>query len=153
MKRTYTAEEKAHALELYAEHGAAEAGARTGINPNTIRSWASREHLTDPRNQRVAAAVAARKITAEQRRSDLADRLLDIAEMSTEQQSRLIRRADLRDVVGAGTRAIHDHLLLTGQATTRTETIHASTVDDEIARLADELAANDTPEAATVGPA
>lgn len=153
-KRRYTDDERAAALEHYLAHGPAEASRLTGIPAATIRSWASRENLTDTRNATVAAAVAARKLTFEERRAALADRLLAEAEIALEHELGRLDHADLRDLVGARTRAIHDHLLLAGEATSRSEHVQVDAVDAEIARLTSELAGNDpAPEAATVGPA
>lgn len=152
-QRRYTPDEKTHALDLYTAHGPAEAARLTGIPAPTIRSWASRNHLTDERNATVAAAVAARKLSFEERRAALADRLLAEAEVALTHELGRLDQADLRDLVGARTRAIHDHLLLAGEATARHEHVTVDAVDAEIARLEAELAGNDPAEAAPVGPA
>lgn len=67
-RRSYTDEQKAEALALYAEHGAAETARRTGITSGTIQSWASRSGVATTCNERTAAAVeAAQQQWAERR--------------------------------------------------------------------------------------
>lgn len=155
-KRRYTPDERTAALALYAEHGPTAVQDTLGIPKGTVTGWAKAAGIGTVRNERTAAATEAMALDAAERRARLADRLLGIAEMSVDQQAELIRRSDLRDVVGAGTRAIHDHMLLSGAATERHEHVTVDAVDAEIARLVDELAANDdtlTVEDSAVGPA
>ena len=73
MSRTYSADEKANALILYASDGLAEAWRRTGIPKPTIASWARRAGLphTDASAKTQAATEAAedraKKLRAELR--------------------------------------------------------------------------------------
>ncbi len=142
-RRSYTPDEKADALAAYVEHGPREAAAITGIPSSTIQSWAKAAGLRTKRNERTAAAVDAIKLSAEERKARLADDLLRIAEMAVGLEVAKMPAADLRDIVGARTRAIHDAQLLTGNATSRTEVNHVDAVDAEIAALTALLAAND----------
>lgn len=140
-RATYSDETKTRAVALYLEHGPAEAARRmeaegTKIPQGTIRAWASHGDVATTRLENLHANTDALKATAEERRARLADRMLDLAEMATDHAAQLIGDASLRDVVGLFTRAVHDHELLSGRATTRTEhttaeTIHA--VADEVA--------------------
>lgn len=74
-----TAAQKAEALRLYAEHGPAEAGRRTGIRSRTITEWARRAGVVDTRRQTITAAVETAKLTLAQQRAQLAADLLDDA--------------------------------------------------------------------------
>lgn len=180
-QRRYTPDEKTHALDLYTAHGPAEAARLTGIPAPTIRSWASRNHLTDERNATVAAAVAARKLSFEERRTALAHGLLDdIEQLRDELFSECVERkavtlshpvygaraevidiertrptfAEQARIMTAIGIAVDKTQLLSGAATERHEHVQVDAVDAEIARLEAELAANDpSPEAAPVGPA
>lgn len=79
-RKRYTAEQKAAALDLVAEHGTAEAARRTGINAGTIGSWATRAGIAGPDAAVMAAptaASAARKLaTTAERKAKLAEDLL-----------------------------------------------------------------------------
>ena len=153
-KRRYTDDERAAALALYAEAGPTAVQDTLGIPKGTVTGWAKTAGIGTVRNERTAAATEAMALDAAERRAVLADRLLAIAEQAVDVEVSKLRNADLRDVVGARTRAIHDHLLLAGEATSRSEHVQVDAVDAEIARLTSELAGNDpAPEAAPVGPA
>lgn len=138
MGRTrYDDEQKREAVELALEHGKAEASRRTGIPAGTIGSWMSRAGVATDAAANLSAANAVRLAQMEDRRTRLADRLLEIAELSTEHAVTIMGKAKLSEVVGLFTRAIHDHQLLSGAATARTE---VGTVDAAHG-LIDELAA------------
>lgn len=137
----YPAETRRRALELYLEHGSAETARilkAEGIEvpANTVAQWGTRAGVTVTRSQNVEASIQAAVRSAAERRARMADRLLDIAEQALERELALIGKADLRDVVGARTRAIHDHQLLSGAATTRTETLSPEQVHGLINELA-----------------
>lgn len=146
--RRYTDEQKAEALALYAEHGAAEAARRTGITGHSIRSWARRKGITSQvihANARATrAAVVRRQRNAEERKVALVAKLGELAELGLDTTLAAIDIAkpgdlDLRAVIGAWTRAIHDLQLLSGGATARTETRDLASAED-VLRLRDELA-------------
>lgn len=80
-----TPEEKAKALELYVEHGAAEASRMTGITAGTLRQWAHRSGVTVTRAEQTRAAVEAAVLTREARRAQMADKLLEDAERLRQQ--------------------------------------------------------------------
>jgi len=79
---SYTAQQRADALEAYVEHGLAEAVRRTGIPAGTVSSWATRAALqttaaTSSRARaRTDAARARWAEVTEERRQELAGRLL-----------------------------------------------------------------------------
>jgi hypothetical protein len=80
--------------------------------------------------------IAVAALSAQERRLHLGERLLGLAEKSTERAEALIGEANLRDIVGALDYAIKNAQLLTGQATARTEHSGkeaAHTVADELA--------------------
>ena len=122
-RKVYPDDVQARAVLLYLEYGAKEASRRTGVPVGTVSSWASRADVAITRERRINAHVDMLKATAEERRARLADRMLDLAEMATDQAQQLVGDASLRDVVGMWTRAVHDHQLLSGAATTRTEQV------------------------------
>lgn len=75
-RTTYTPEQRATALEHYTEHGPAEAERRTGIPRRTISSWARRAGVQSEAPAKTKAAVEAAAVTLEQRKQELAGRLL-----------------------------------------------------------------------------
>lgn len=81
-RRTYTAAQRAAALEGYAELGAAECARRAGVAASTLRSWASRSGVAAAAAQTVAAAVERRQLDLEERRQLLAADFLTAAEES-----------------------------------------------------------------------
>lgn len=135
--RRYPDETKQQAIALAVEHGPAYAARVLGINPATVRQWAKRAGVVTVTNQKMTEAREAVQITREQRRERLADRLLELAELSAERCAAEMADAKIRDLVGLFTRAIHDHQLLTGAATTRTENLSR----DQARQVIDELAA------------
>lgn len=145
MARTvWTPEQKAAALDLYAQHGAAEAAKATGIPSGTIKAWAHRQPALQLRQQettRTAIVIAKerQRRTIEERRARMLELLAEIAELGAEREIDLLAdpNVSLRDVVGARTRAIHDLQLLSGGVTSRSEQADPRT---RVAHLKDELA-------------
>ena len=81
MARTYTDTQKTDAVNLYVEHGLAEAHHRTGIPKPSLRNWArAAGHDTATLGSRAAsktaAATEAKTITLEARRVVLAENLM-----------------------------------------------------------------------------
>lgn len=136
----YSPERKAEALALYAEQGPTAVQDQLGIPKNTVASWAKAAGVRTVRNQRTAEATEAIVVDGKARRAALAERLWAVAEKAVGIELSKLEKADLRDVVGARTRAVHDALLLTGDATSRTETVVTDTIDREIARLTEAMA-------------
>ena len=141
-RRSYSDEQKAEALALYAEVGAAEAARRTGIKRGTLVSWASRAGVaTDAAaNLRAATEVAIerRRYVAAEFRSQMLDSLAEIATKAAAAELDRIAgsKASLHEIVGARTRAIHDLQLLSGDATSRTESVERTPeVDAELAKV------------------
>lgn len=134
----YPADLKAAVVSHAEHHGfAATYEQWPNIEPATIRSWCSRAGVATGGTEKTRAATEYVKACAEERRARLADRMLDLAEMATDQAEALIGEANLRDVVGLFTRAVHDHQLLSGQATTRSELLEPAR---DAEALLDELA-------------
>lgn len=80
-RRAYTPEQKTEALQLYVDHGPAEASRSTGIPAKTIASWAGRSGMqtdaasnTEHATRTAAASIATRKAA-------LAQALLDDIDM------------------------------------------------------------------------
>lgn len=124
-KRTYTEAEKDQAVALYATDGPTAVQHELGVPKGTVTKWAKARGVATVRTERMREAHEAVMADAAERRARLATRLLTLAEVATEVEFDLVDEAGLRDVVGARTRAIHDHQLLMGGATARTETTPA----------------------------
>lgn len=128
-------------MELYAEGGVTFAARETGVPAGTVKSWASRGHEVTPRAEQQRARIEAIQRSAEERRAVLLDKLGQVAELGVDWAKSLLESGDdlaMRDVVGAWTRAIHDLQLLSGEATSRSETV---SVDSPIDEKVDELLA------------
>jgi transposase-like protein len=123
MRPTYTDEQRAEALALYADVGVSEAARRTGIPAGTIASWANRAGIQPEANENLRAAVEARRLTWAERKTALATRLGEIADQAAEQLAAKIAANELsgRDLIAALTALIDRTQLLTGEATARTE--------------------------------
>lgn len=123
---SYTPEQKAEALELYREHGAAEASRRCGIRSGTIKSWASRAGVAtvaaDVTRAATEVSSARREYVAEEFRTQMVEQLAAIATTAAAKELAVLNEdsPSLDKIVGARTRAIHDLQLLTGLATGRT---------------------------------
>lgn len=141
MRRTYTDAEKAEALALYAEVGAAEAARQTGINRGTIVSWASRNGVaadaTPNLLKATEVAAARRTFVATEFRARMVETLAKVAEKAAAVELERLAgsKATLHEVVGARTRAIHDLQLLAGEPTDRSERVTVDSIDREIERL------------------
>ena len=141
-RATAPKEVRARAVALFRDHGATDVAriladeGHPGIRPATIRQWATRAGVKSERVTMTGPVIEAAKLSVEERRTALALRMLEIAEQAAAQELSLITESDLRSVVGARTRAIHDLQLLTGAATSRTESVEA----EELHALIDELA-------------
>jgi transposase-like protein len=163
--RTYTAEQRQAALELYREHGPGEAARRTGIRRGTISMWAKRGGVTVTRNEQTRAAVEAAQLHFKEKRERLRQQMLDKALDALE-------RMDEPHVefVGQGGRKVKypkapagayrnyatsmailvDKLRLElGEATSRDESIRKDRVDQEVERLLAEMDRRDRADART----
>lgn len=121
------------------EIGVSAAAKKHGIGKGTVSKWAKETGVETVPTEQVANAVQTHALRAEALRADVTARLWEIADKASRRELELLRSADLRSVVGARTRAIHDAELLGGRATGRTETVEP--IDLELARLAAEIKA------------
>jgi transposase-like protein len=128
---------RARAIARAQEIGVTDAAEEVGVSKAAVSRWCSNAGVVTVPNERTRAAIAAHSANAEARKSALVDQLLVVAEAGGQRELELIAHADLRDVVGARTRAIHDAQLLSGAATSRSE--HTSGLDAEIERLTEKL--------------
>jgi transposase-like protein len=76
-RTSYTPEQKAEALRLYAEHGVAEAARRTGIKAGTISSWARRTGTQSEAPTARAEQVQRTALTLQQKKQRFADGLAE----------------------------------------------------------------------------
>lgn len=134
-RRSYTPAEKADALALYASEGPTAVQAKLGIAKGTVAGWARTNGVRTVRNESTAAATEAVMVDAAARRAIVAARLWQIADEASALELTKLAKADLRDIVGARTRAIHDAQLLAGDVTARTETRTTDALDREIEHL------------------
>src|SRR5204862_2492768 len=79
---TYTEEQRAEALKLYAEVGPAEAARRLPfeVSAATVRKWASRAGLRSERASRTRAATEAAMESYRERRTRLSTKFAQLAE-------------------------------------------------------------------------
>jgi hypothetical protein len=75
--RKYTDEQIEEALRIYREDGVAEAARQTGMNANTIASYARRKKVQTDAPAHVRAAIEMASLTRQQKREAFADVLLD----------------------------------------------------------------------------
>lgn len=128
------------ALFLYETEGLAEAHRDTGISKSRISTRAKAAGLScGSADATPKAALQAFLKTVDDRQVALLSKLFQVADMATECEIEILqmREADLRSVVGARTRAIHDIQLLLGRATERAEKV--ADEDDRKRRLSDKM--------------
>jgi hypothetical protein len=147
----YDDKQKAEALSLYAEHGPAEAGRRTGIPRTTISRWAGETGVRTDREAKTreatkAAAEKAAKLR-ETLKSNCRDRAVDLIHRMEEMHVEFVGKDGRREEVAKATAAackdyavavgvlIDKAELLDGRATSRQETRNIDQMDREIERL------------------
>jgi transposase-like protein len=150
-RRTYTDDERAAAIALYVEAGPTAVQRELGVPKGTVTAWAKVAGVGTVRNERMGEAIEAHMLDAKARRAGLVDKLVRVADEALDVELAKLAKSDLRDVVGARTRAIHDLQLLTGAATARTETVSSASIDDEVAALAEQLGLRSQPAAPVAG--
>lgn len=136
----YTAAERQHALDLYKQHGPAEAGRQTGIPSATIRTWAKRSGETVSRAAHAQANVDAARLTWAQRRGELTIRSGEVAANLLEQIAAAKPR-EARLLSAAFAVVVDRAQLLAGDATARIET--SDRFNREVGCLLDEFERHD----------
>ena len=139
MTRTrYSDEQKREALDLFLEHGASEAGRRTGIPAGTIAAWASRAGMTGPPTPEVVNALAVQAVTIAERKQALAGELGKLAAAAVAKLAERIEADEIsaKDLVSALTATVDRMQLLTGAATERIETTAVPRTPEVAAELA-----------------
>lgn len=124
MQRTsYTPEQKAAALELLAQVGKAEAARRTGIPAGTIAAWGSRMGVAAPTPEAMRPQVEARQLAWAERKAAIASRFGELADLAVTELAERIRNKTIgdRELISAVTVLVDRAQLLTGEATSRTE--------------------------------
>lgn len=150
--RTYTDEQKAEALDLWRQHGAAEASRRCGVPSGTITSWANRAGLASVRSEQTRAATEAKRIDAEARRARIRETILEridqvldrmhasyqfVAGKDGDRVSLDLPPADaVRNFAVALGVLIDKYRLEMGEATGRTENTERVEVDEAVSRVA-----------------
>jgi transposase-like protein len=141
-RRSYTAAEKAEALELYRTDGPTIVEERLGIPKGTIAAWAARTGTQTVCIETTAARVVAKRLKWEERRADLADDIGNLARIALERATRLAEEGNTREAKDLATTmaiAVDKAQLLTGAATSRSEHI-TSDIDAAVVELEKELA-------------
>jgi len=150
-RRSYTPEQKAEALALYAVEGPTAVQTQLGIPKQTVAQWASADNVRTVRNERTAAALEAvlldRAVVREQLRDEMLRRALDLlGRMDAPHVD--FRGKDAQQVTyplpspsGCQSYATAAAILLdkfrleVGEVTGRTETVARDQLDREIERL------------------
>ena len=158
-RRSYTPDEKADALAAYAEHGPTWVAENLGIPASTVVGWARTEGVRTMRNERTAAAVEAvvvdRELQRERLRVLLLDKAVDLLgrmdEVHIDYRGKDCEKvtfpkapADACKSYAVAAAVLVDKLRLElGEATARTEHTLTDSIDAEVAKLTQALAAND----------
>lgn len=131
-RRTYSEEDKEHAVALYVEIGPAAAEIQTGIAKSTIIKWAklagvNGRDASEARATALASAGAIARRVNERKREDAyqkrIDRLSSVAYLAIERELQILVKMDdpkpehLQMITNARNKAIHDLQLLLGKAT------------------------------------
>ncbi len=140
-RRTYTAEQKAEALAMYPEYGAAGTSRALGIPKGTLMTWAYRAGVKSHVAETMRVAQAASHAAFKARMTEL---LAEVAELGSIRQIEILASDDakLYEITGAVTRAIHDLQLLSGEATDRAEQV-TEAVRTKALEYLDELEGDD----------
>lgn len=136
-RRTYTDEDRAAALAMYAEHGPTVVQDEMGIPKATVCNWARANGVETRSIENAAARVQASTLAWAERRLAMADRIGTVAEMALVQVENAVCGTDgspsMRDAKDAATTMailIDKAQLLTGAATERHEQhVHRATKD------------------------
>ena len=140
-KPLYTAEQRAEALRLYRELGAAEAARQCGINAATTRSWAHRDGIATtvaPSEQTKAATDAARRSWT-QRRQELSEATGAAAADLLERIGATKKPTDVRALATAFSDLVEKGQLLDGSPSSRVEVSGEDRLE-RVKRLRDDLA-------------
>ena len=111
---------KAKALEIYREHGPAEAARQTGLKRGSISSWAKRAGLTSPNAERTKAAMDAA--------SQWKLRRVKLRDLSGEAAEEFL--AEARAKMTTNARAATDHMRSFSIAVTTANTLAAQTAGE-----------------------
>lgn len=146
MARTYTDTQKTDAVNLYVEHGLAEAHHRTGIPKPSLRNWArAAGHDTATLGSRAAektrAATQAHLDDAAEKRALLGRELLDAARIHVARSIAADNGKDAQHYMTAGAIGLDKFRLEQGEVTDRTEHVvppeRSPDVEEELAKLYD----------------
>jgi len=149
----YTDEQRAEALGLYVDHGAAQAGRMCDIPPRTIRYWANQHALAAARDKNLQDAgvrlVQQHATMREELKVRLLESALDAVDRMTAEHSDyrgkdatrvtwdVAPARDMKDYATTAGILIDKYRLEMGEATGRMETI--TQVDAELQRIATEF--------------
>lgn len=133
-RRSYTDEQRAEALALYVELGAAETARRTGIAKGTVMSWASRSGLAMHATEATRKATEASALKWAQRRQQLVHDIGAVAELALRQAQVSVETGHARNAKDFATTMailVDKAQLLDGAATSRTALVGERTPERE----------------------
>lgn len=155
--RSYTAAQKAEALELAARHGHAEAARRLGMPPETIRTWVNRAEAGTAVAKRDEAGVL---LPWRERRERLLPKFGQVAATALDACQVAIdegRARDAQSLMTVAAIAADKGQLLSGAATSRSESasVHVTATDrgelaEQVARMRAELGYSDVIDAEVI---
>jgi len=122
-RRSYTDDERETALDLYVDHGPAEASRITGIPIQTISTWAVNSGRSELRSEQLSGAVKASKLAWEARRADLSTEIGAVAELALRRCREGLESGEIsaKDAAVVTAVMVDKAQLLTGGATARSE--------------------------------
>ena len=141
-KRSYTAQQKAEALELYRTDGPTAVEHDLGIPKGTATRWAQAAGVTTVSTENTRVRVEAARVKWEERRVALAHESGSVADLALSVARQNLAAGKARDAQSAATTyaiLVDKAQLLTGAATSRTETITGG-IDAAVVELERELA-------------
>lgn len=136
----YTPQQKADALVLYAQHGAAETARRTGIPEGTLMSWAHRNGVQSLAAEQTRAAVEAAKAKWDERKLKMVHEIGSVAQMALAQAEAAVmdgKGRDAKDFATTMAILVDKAQLLSGAATQRTEVADRPAAEERLAELID----------------
>lgn len=123
-RRSYTADEKAAALDLYATEGPSAVQTKLGIPKATVSDWARANNVRTFGTERTQAATAAHEARWAERRALMVDEIGHVAHLALGKAESSVRAGKPRDAKDYATTLailVDKAQLLGGDATTRHE--------------------------------
>lgn len=143
-RRTWTPEQRRHALVVYVDHGPAEAARRTGIPSATIASWAHRNGVQTRCIATTRAATEHSRLRWEERRAEMVHEIGAVAALALERAHAELDAGHARNAKDLATTMailVDKAQLLAGDATSRSEVRTVDQIDAQVEQLVARLEA------------